>query len=306
MTSVCRVSIIIPTWNTRELLAACLESLEGSTSGLCVETIVVDNGSTDGTAHLLRSHFPSVRVASNTENLGFGRAANQGAALSTGSYLLFLNTDAELMPDAVYTLVRFVEAQPRAGIVGTQLRNADGTFQGSYAPFPTLSREFLILSGLGRLLWGAQYPSRGPEDEQGPQEVDWVGGACLLARKIAFDAVGGFDDSFFMYGEEVDLCYRMRRAGWQVWYQPAARVIHFGGSSSAGQPTEREAQLYRGRVQFFRRHHGPASAALLASMIIACTAIKQLVHGVLRAGSRGRYGRSVVSVTRLLSVLRNA
>jgi len=304
MTRLPPVSIIIPTWDTRDLLAACLTSIARSTHGLCVEIIVVDNGSVDGTAQMLRAQFPSVRVVSNSENLGFGRAANQGAAASATAQLLFLNTDTELMSDAVHALLRVVEAQPHAGIVGAQLRNADGTFQGSYARFPSLWREVLVLSGLGRWLRGQHYPSCGPDDDQGPQAVDWVGGACLLARKSAFEAVGGFDDSFFMYGEEVDLCYRMRRAGWQVWYQPAARVVHVGGASSAGQPTEREAQLYRGRVHFFRKHHGRAAATLLASTIIASTAVKRLVHGAVRVGSRGRYGRPVVSVTRLLSALR--
>jgi N-acetylglucosaminyl-diphospho-decaprenol L-rhamnosyltransferase len=300
------LSVIIPTWNTRDLLAACLTSIARQTAGRGVETIVVDNGSIDGTAELLRTQFPSVHVVTNATNLGFACAANQGAAASANPYLLFLNTDAELMSGALDTLLRVIEEQPRAGIVGAQLRNADGTFQGSHAPFPSLVGEFLVLSGLGRLSCGAPYPSRGPDDEKGPQVVDWVGGACLLARKIAFEAVGGFDESFFLYGEEVDLCYRMRSAGWEVWYQPGARVMHLGGSSSTGQPTEREAQLYRGRVHYFRTHYGRGAAALLAFMIIASTAIKRLVHGALRAGSGGRYGRPVVSVARVLSVLRRA
>ena len=306
MASLPQVSIIVPTWNTCDLLAACLSSIARETTGLDVETIVVDNGSVDGTADLLRTEFPSVHAITNTRNLGFGRAANQGAAASTTPHLLFLNTDTQLTADSIHALIRVLDAQPRAGIVGAQLRNADGTFQSSYAPFPSYWREFLILSGLGRSLRGKHYPSCGPDDQMGPQVVDWVSGACLLVRRTAFEAVNGFDESFFMYAEEVDLCYRMRSAGWQVWYQPAARVVHLGGASSVGQPTEREAQLYRGRVHFFRKHYGTVAAALLACMIIASTALKRLVHGALRVGSAGRYGRPVVSVARLLSVLRRA
>jgi N-acetylglucosaminyl-diphospho-decaprenol L-rhamnosyltransferase len=186
------------------------------------------------------------------------------------------------------------------------LLNPDGSFQASHTPFPTLRQEFLILTGLGRLLYGRWYPSHGPEQDKGPQVVDYVGGACLLVRREAFEDVGGLDEGYFMYAEEVDWCYAVREAGWQVWYQPAAKVIHWGGGSSQDRRPQREGDLYRSRVQFFRKHYGDGAARLLKAQIYALTAVKLVVHRMLRLVSGGRYGRPVVSLRYLSRGLREA
>jgi N-acetylglucosaminyl-diphospho-decaprenol L-rhamnosyltransferase len=290
------ISIIVPTWNTRELLADCLESIAQTAGDFSVETIVIDNASTDGTVAMVRDRFPLVRLICNQENAGFAKAINQAAALSTGRYMLFLNSDARLLPQAVGALRAVAEAQVRAGVVGAQLHNADGSFQASHARFPTLGQEFLILSGLGRLLYGRAYPSYAAHQERGPQLVDWVSGACLLVRRAAFDALGGFDTGYFMYAEEVDLCYRMRSAGWQTWYEPAAHVLHVGGASSLARRTAFEADLYRSRVRFVRTHYGAAAAARLKLLVYCVTAIKIAIHGCLRGLSGARYGRPVVAL----------
>jgi N-acetylglucosaminyl-diphospho-decaprenol L-rhamnosyltransferase len=289
------ISIIIPTWNTAGLLAACLDSIAHTVTAQSVEIIVVDNASTDDTASVLGELYPSVRLVRNDENVGFAAAANRGAALSAGRYLLFLNSDARLLPRALAALHALAETQARAGVVGAQLHNPDGSFQASHAGFPTLSQEFLILSSLGRLLYGRAYPSHAAHEERGPQPVDWVSGACMLIRRAAFDALGGFDPGYFMYAEEVDLCYRMRRAGWQTWYEPAAHVLHVGGASSSGhRPAEREAALFCGRVRFFRTHYGDAAAARVKLLIYCFTAVKIVIHGCLSTLSAGRYGRQVM------------
>ena len=288
------ISIIVPNWNTRELLQDALDSIEATRGALAVETVVVDNASTDGSTEMVRGRGDGVRLVSNPTNLGFARAANLGAASTSGPYLLFLNSDARLMPGALDALGAVAAAQARAALVGAQLRNADGTFQASYAAFPTLGSEFLILSGIGRLLYGPHYPSYGPDDRTGPRTVDWVGGACLLVRRTAFAAVGGFDEGYFMYAEEVDLCARLRSAGWETWYQPAATVVHLGRASTRHRPTTSEAALYRSRVRFFRRHHGAWPATLLAAQIYAFTLVKHVAHGTLRAVTRGHRGRPVV------------
>jgi N-acetylglucosaminyl-diphospho-decaprenol L-rhamnosyltransferase len=293
------VSVVIPTWNTCELLAQCLDSITPGTGKLATDTIVVDNGSTDGTASMVRQRFPWVSLICNETNGGFAKAANQGVRASAAPYALVLNSDARLLPGTISAMLHIVESQPDAGIVGPQLRNPDGTFQASYARFPTLGQQLLVLSGLGRLIFGAYYPSRGPEEEKGPRPVDWVSGACMLVRRAAFDAVGGFDESYFMYAEEMDLCYRLRTVGWQTWYHPAATAIHIGGASSHHRRTEFEADLCRSRVRFFRTHHGYWSAALLRLEMYAFTAVKIVAHGLTRWLTGGRYGRRVVPLRML-------
>lgn len=298
------LSIIIVNWNTRDLLAQCLHSIYDTTGHLSLEIIVVDNASTDGSQEMVRQQFPHVCLIANLENVGFARANNQAMSVSNGRYMLLLNSDALLSANAVQTMIDLAEAKPQAGIVGAQLLNPDGSFQASHAPFPNLGQEFLILSGLGRMFYGRWYPSRGPEEDKGPQMVDYVGGACLLVRRETVEEVGGLDEGYFMYAEEVDWCYTMREKGWQVWYQPAAKVIHLGGGSSRNRRTQREADLYRSRVRFFRKYYGDRAAWLLKVQIYGLTAIKIVVHGLLRLVSAGRYGRPVVPLYHLAMELK--
>jgi len=300
------VSIIIVNWNTRALLADCLESVARTTGDLKVELIVVDNASTDDSQAMVRQRFPHVRLIVNQKNVGFARANNRGMATSHGRYVLLLNSDTLAAPGALYALVRLADTEPRAGIIGAQLLNPDGSFQVSYAPFPNLWQEFMVLSGVGRLLYGPWYPSRGPEEEKGPQVVDYVAGACMLVRREAFEDVGGLDEAYFMYAEEVDWCYAMRQEGWQVWYQPAAEVIHLGSGSSRSRRCQREGDLYRGRVQFFRKHYGDGAARLLKLQIYGFTVVKIVVHRLLRLVSGGHYGRPVISLRHLITELKRA
>lgn len=253
---------------------------------------------------MVLERFPSVQLVRNTENTGFAKAANQGAALGAGRYLLFLNSDAQLLPESLARMLALAEVQPRVALVGPQLCNPDGSFQAAYASFPTPGREFLVLSGFGRMLYGREYPSHPPQDEKGPQRVDWVSGACVLARRQAFEEVAGFDEGYFMYAEDVDLCYRVQAAGWETWYQPAARVIHVGGASSRSRRTAFERDLYRGRMRFIRTHQGERPARLLYMEIYAFTAIKLLFHGGLRWLTHGRYGRPVTDLRSLMSIRR--
>jgi GT2 family glycosyltransferase len=297
------LSIIIVSWNTRDLLTRCLQSIYKTIDLPAFEVIVVDNASTDDSVGATRELFPKAQIIENRENLGFARANNRAAAISRGRYMLLLNSDAQLLENAVQAMFDLAEANPGAGIVGARLLNADSTFQASHTPFPNLWQEFMILSGLGRMLYGCWYPSRGPEEDRGPQIVDYVEGACLLVRHDAFEDVGGLNEGYFMYAEEVDWCYAMREKGWQVWYQPEARVIHLGGGSSQDRRTQREGDLYRSRLQFFRKHYGDRAAALLKLQIYGFTTIKIIVHGLLRLVSRGRLGRPVVQLRQLATQL---
>ena len=298
-----KISIIILSWNTRDLLAQCLDSIEQHKGDIQLEIIVVDNASTDGSQAMLEEKYPQITLIINKQNLGFAKANNQAMQVAQGDYFLLWNSDAFATPGAIQSLLQLAEKEPRAAIIGAQLRNVDNTFQASYSPFPNQWREFLILTGLGRTILGHAYPSLGPEEERGPQVVNYVAGACLLVRRQAFQEVGGFDEEYFMYAEEVDWCFTMAKHGWQVWYQPEAKVIHLGRASSAGRQPQREADLYRSRIRFFRKHYGGRSAEFLKIQIYAATAIKNVVHGIIRRLTRGRYGRPVVSLQYLATQL---
>jgi len=298
------LSVIIVNWNTCALLAECIAAVERETTSIPHDIWVVDNGSSDGSTAMLRRDFPHVRVIESPVNLGFARANNLAMQRSAGRYLLLLNTDALVQPGSVQALLQVAEAAPRAGVVGAHLLNPDGTFQASHTRFPTLWQEFLILSTLGRRLVRPWYPSHGPEETKGPQRVEYVEGACMLVRREALAEVGGLDEGYFMYAEEVDWCKRMRAAGWEVWYAPAAKVVHIGGASSADRKTSREADLYRSRVRYFRIHHGRLEAEILKVMIILFTAVKQVVYALTRWTIGSRYGRPVVTLRDLLITLR--
>jgi hypothetical protein len=300
---VATVAVIVVNWNTRELLAECLASVAETAGDLDLEIIVVDNGSSDGSPAMVRDRFPAVRLITNPDNAGFGRANNQAIAATAAPYVLMLNSDARLCPGALQRLLERIADAPRAGLVGAQLRDPNGDFQLSHVAFPSLWQEALILSGVGRALYGPWYPSVGPDGAARARVVDWVGGACMLARRAAFDAVGGFDEGYFFYGEEVDLCYALRRAGWEVWYEPAALVIHRVGASAARLAEAREARLYRSRLRFFRKHYGARAARLLAAEMVLFTAPKIAVHGLLRRVSGGRFGRRVISLRALQTAL---
>lgn len=298
------VSVIIVSWNTSALLTQCLETTRAWAGPLALEIIVVDNASTDDSVSLVRKRFPEVKLLVNTENVGFARANNVGVAAATGRYALLLNSDAFLTEGALPALVALADLHPRVGLIGAHLRNADGTFQASHTAFPTLWRELLLLSGLGRALFGAHFPSHGPEEELGAQQVDYVEGACLLVRLEAYRAVGGLDEGYFMYSEEVDLCYTLRGAGWEVWYEPSARVTHLGGGSSQNRRPQREGDLYRSRIRFFSKHYGTAQTIILKLLILGFTVVKRVTHGVLRLISGGRIGRPVVSLRDLMRLLK--
>ena len=289
------VSVIIVNWNTRGLLAQCLQSLEDTVDS-SFEVWVVDNASLDGSAAMVQARFPHVHMITNPENVGFVRANNQAIACCQGRYILLLNSDTRVLPRSLDEVVRFMDEHPRAGIAGVQILNPDGTFQASYTPFPTLWREFLILSGLGRTLIRPTFPGYGPQVEKGPQAIrGYMEGAYLIARREAVDQVGGLDERIFMYAEDVDWCYRLHQAGWEVWYLPHVSIIHYGGQSSKQRWSRMEAELYRSRVYFFRKHYGGIPALCLKALIYAMTLTKIVFHGLLRFVTQGRRGRTVTS-----------
>lgn len=268
------VSVIIVNWNTRDLLAQCLQSLYGTTSDLDFEIIVVDNASVDGSVAMVRRDFPQVQLIANAENEGFVRANNQALPLSRGRYVLLLNSDAALLPGTLWHMVQFMDAQPAAGIVGPRVLNPDGSFQSSYMDFPNLFSELLLMTKLSKVVYGRYFPSHSLQQSRETRAVDWMLGACIMIRRETLEEIGGLDETFFMYSEEVDWCWRAKQAGWAVYYLPEAKVLHWGGQSSSKVPLKRRSLVYRSKLLFLDKHNGPTTALLFKWALLITSILK--------------------------------
>jgi GT2 family glycosyltransferase len=252
------LSIIIVNWNTCDLLAQCLESVLDEMHrlpGLEIETLVVDNASTDHSISMLQEQFPWVRLIENQENVGFAAANNQAIQQSTGRYVLLLNPDTEVEPGALAALISFLDTHPQAGATGAQLLNPDGTLQTSCYPFPTLTGELWRLLHLDALCPFGVY-HMADWDMGLPREVEVIQGAALMLRREALDQVGFLDDQYFMYTEEVDLCYRLKKGGWSLYWVPQAKVVHYGGQSTNQVAAKMFLCLYESKLIFMRKHYG--------------------------------------------------
>lgn len=269
------ISIIIVSWNTARFLENCLASILANPPTLPFESWVVDNASADGSPRMVREKFPQVHLVENRENVGFARANNQAIQQCTGKYILLLNPDTLVAPGALQALVDFLDQRPEAGAAGAKNLKPDGSLQISSHPRPTLSREFWRLLHLDALSSYAVYPMAKWDTNQ-PQEVDVVGGACLLLRKEVLEQVGFLDEDYFMYSEEIDLCYRIQRAGWRIYWVPQAEVVHFGGQSTQQVPTEMFLNLYRSNIKYFRKHYG-WSAVQIHKLILTIAALSRLI-----------------------------
>jgi N-acetylglucosaminyl-diphospho-decaprenol L-rhamnosyltransferase len=274
------LTVIIVSWNVRELLRRCLESLALDRGTM--DVIVVDNASTDGSPDMVRTDFPHVRLVRNDENHGFPAANNQGLGLSQGRTLLLLNPDTEVVGDALATMVSHMDAYPEVGALGPQLRYPDGSLQSSRRRFPSLSTA-LVESTVVQEWWKDNrilrryYMSDTPDDAIQP--VDWVVGACLMVRRQAYEQAGGLDEGFFMYSEEMDWCRRIKDAGWEIVYLPAATVIHHEGKSSEQVVAERHIRFQSSKVRYFRKHHGSAQSEVVRWFLLLTYAYQWVREG---------------------------
>jgi len=268
------LSIIIVNWNTRDLVMQCLASVYASSPDKS-EVLVVDNASTDGGAAAVSTYFSQVRLIQNRENVGFAQANNQAIQECTGRYILLLNSDTQVLPGGLETLVQFMETHPEAGAAGAQILNPDGSLQLSCYPAPTLTRELWRLLHLDAFWPYGEYPMTGWNLES-PREVETMLGACLILRRKALDQTGLLDQDYFMYSEEIDLCYRLRRKGWRLYWMPLAKVIHYGGQSTQQVASKMFVQLYRSKILYFRKHHGRLSA-LVYKLILLITSVLRVV-----------------------------
>lgn len=265
-----RIGVVIVSWNVKDLLRRCLTTVAQSSVPLHV--VLVDNASADGSAAMVRAEFPQVTLIANADNRGFTAANNQGfRALGLGldqdpDYTLILNPDTEVLGDALAVLADYLDRHPHVGAVGPLLLNPDGSVQPSRRRFPSLATG-LVESTPVAWHWPDNAVIRRyhmadvPADAAGP--VDWVTGAAILLRSAALAAAGGFDEGFFMYSEELDLCRRLAGAGWAVHFLPAARIMHHEGQSSAQVAAARHLNFQRSRVRYFRKHHGAVAAGIV-------------------------------------------
>lgn len=277
------VSVVVVSHNSERYLERCLEGVAAQGH----EVVVVDNASTDGHLELVRRRFPDVRVVELENNLGFGGASNVGVGVSSGDYVLVLNPDAWPLGLAIERLCEAAEASPWAGLVGPRLLGLDGEQEQSVRGFPTLWRlttEYFFLRWLAprSRLVNAFYGAGADPGKRG--EVDWLVGAAMLVRRQAFDDVGGFDPSFFMYNEEVDLAYRLRRRGWEVLYYPPAEFVHVGGGSTRLRAVEMYREQLRSHLRFLDKHHGRRSAERARRLLAGAMRLRAVVF----RGERGR------------------
>jgi hypothetical protein len=288
------VSVVIVNWNTRDLLAQALESLHRETTDVTFETIVVDNGSTDGSVELVERRWSQVRLVALPGNLGFSVGNNRGLDEARGTYVLLLNSDTIVLQSTLAGMARFLDAHPDAGCVGARHLNADGSLQRSMDAFPGLIEDFLIYTEIRRLPWlrpflERRYPWWGDHDHA--REVDWVNGACLMVRREVIERLGGFDEEHFIYAEEIDWCYRMHQAGWRVYFTPEAEVIHLGGRSTERLVRDRVVLLYESQYWFYRKHYPLWKYAVLRLIVTAVGSVRVAILAALCLASRGTAAR---------------
>jgi N-acetylglucosaminyl-diphospho-decaprenol L-rhamnosyltransferase len=264
------LSIIIVSWNVADLLSACLDSLNRHAHP-SMEIIVVDSASLDNTPELVRRRYPQVKLLAQAENVGFSRGNNIGLKAAQGRYLLLLNPDTEVIGDSLTQMTAYLDAHPEVGILGAHTLNSDGSHQSTRRRFPTLA------VGLFESTWLQGYAPKSVLDryyvrdlpDDGTYEVDWVQGSALMARREVYEQIGGLDEGFVMYSEELDLCKRAKQAGWRVVYLGSARITHHGGKSSEQAVARRHIHFQQSKLRYFRKYHGALAAQALRLFLLA-------------------------------------
>ncbi|MBN2457231.1 MAG: glycosyltransferase family 2 protein [Sedimentisphaerales bacterium] len=266
------VSIIIVSWNTRDILRNCMKSVYDKSGKVDFEVIVIDNASDDDSAEMVETNYPQAILIKNEENRGFAVANNQGMKIAKGRYVLLLNSDTVVLEDAIAETVSFSDAHPEAAAVGCKVLNPDRTLQPTCFMFPSAVNMVLSSTYLYKVFPQSRFFGRERMswwDRSDTREVDVVTGCFMLVRREAIDQVGMMDERFFMYGEETDWCYRFKKSGCKVFFTPCAQIIHFGGQSTRQRATEMILRRMGSRLLFFEKHGGRleyATACLLIAL----------------------------------------
>ncbi len=280
-----KLSIIIVSWNVQGYLLNCLESIKEHPCSEEFEVIVVDNASNDGTTEAVENGFPDITIIANTENLGFGAANNQGIKISKGQYILFLNPDTIIHKDSLDMLIAFLDNNDDIGICGPQLLYEDGTVQPSARCFPdflsaldrhTIFRSFKIFWKQHKKYMMFDF------DFDKQMDVDQIMGAALITRRSIIEQLGEFDERFYMYYEEVDFCYRVKKAGWRIVFTPDTVITHLAGRSSSQIPIENRIMFMTSLLRFFRKHRGKRTTAMF-NIIFKPTLILRDIYKLIDA-----------------------
>ncbi|GDX40230.1 glycosyl transferase [Armatimonadota bacterium] len=290
------LSIVIVSYNTREMLRDCLNALPAGAQGLTTEVFVVDNNSPDGSIEMVQKEFPSAICIANRDNAGFTKANNQALKLAQGEFVVILNPDTETELRSMTTLVNFLREHPDTGAVGPKLLNTDGSLQHNGRRFPTPYREFLGHSGLAN--WNRVKFDRemeyGREDFNLLAEVDQVSGACMMVPKRVMDEVGMLSEDFYMYYEEVEWCWRIRQAGYKVYYVPDARVVHHWMGSVRQASHAMTARMFKSALTYYQKTGTPRQRLAIRGVIAMGLAKYQFIY----------FGVRVKRVLRRLKLIR--
>jgi len=285
--SVVDISVILVSYNTASLLPKAIECLRQSSENMVLQTVIVDNASRDDSVALIKRDYSDCELIENDKNVGFGRANNQALPFIKGRYVLLLNTDAFVSPDTLEKTVTYMDEHEECGLLGVKLIGRDGVLQPSCRYFPTPLNIFLQQTGFKKFFSAKRMVDDMSWDHASSRECDWVPGCYLLIRKEVIDQVGLFDKRYFLYSEEVDLCFAAKNAGWQVHYFSGTSVVHLGGESakSDGEITESGGQLESLQIEsellYFRKNHG-LSGVLSHVILQLIASVVQLVKSLLK------------------------
>ena len=284
------ISIIIVNWNVKDLLDKCLASLHNGRLAIgishdnlpSVEIIVVDSASHDGSGEMIREKYPDVQLSVQGENVGFTRGNNIGFREAQGKYLLLLNPDTEIIDDAIVKVWQYMKQHSDVGIIGTHTLNTDDSHQSTRRRFPTLA------TGIFESTWLASFAPQSIDrhykmldtDNNAVLDVDWVQGSFMLVRREVYEQIGGLDEGYVMYSEEMDWCKRAKDAGWKVVYHGGAFITHHGGQSSGQVAAFKQIQFHTSKLRYFRKHHGYMTYFILRVIILLQFAWQLIIEGI--------------------------
>ncbi|MBN1866617.1 glycosyltransferase family 2 protein [Candidatus Sumerlaeota bacterium] len=293
----CDCSIVIVSWNAKALLLECLESISTHSNDLDIETIVVDNASSDDSVEGVKNAFPAVRVIENADNAGFAKGNNIGIAVARGRYVCLVNSDVVFIDDCLRGLVRWMDEHPEVGMAGPRILNRDRTLQLSARRAPTLWRLFCEavflekMPGLRRIAPGCDLR---PGELAALRKVDVLSGCLMMVRRMALEEVGGLDDGYFMYAEDDDWCRRFLAAGWGVVYNPTWSAVHYGGGSSRNAPSRFFVEMKKAQLRYLAKHYGPFFSAFGRCVFLVHCALRWAIwraKGIARStGDKGECG----------------
>jgi GT2 family glycosyltransferase len=305
------VSIVVVTWNAKRYVEECLASLRAN-APCGTEVIVVDNGSSDGTPDLIRETFPEVRLIVNAANHGFARGNNIGIAASRGRYLFLVNSDVNVPAGCLQKIIKYMDSHPEVGLLGPQMLGPHHEIRRSTMRSPTLANLFGRALALDTIFRGTRWAGgflMGDFAHDATREVEVLNGWFWVARRQAVEQVGGLDEQFFMYGEDLDWCYRFRAAGWKLVFFAGAAAVHYGGMSSAAAPVRFYVEMQRANLQYWKKHHGRLScvgyrliAVLHELLRMAGYAVVRLFRAPAPSEAAHKFRRSLGSLNWILRI----